>query len=68
MTLQRQYEEKCSQMETREEMIDQLSERLNGSQMDLQSNKDHIQQCEELIQRLNEEAHKMQMEVEIVHF
>lgn len=66
--MQRQYEEKCSQMETREEMIDQLSERLNGSQMDLQSNKDHIQQCEELIQRLNEEAHKMQMEVEIVHF
>ncbi|XP_055490495.1 putative leucine-rich repeat-containing protein DDB_G0290503 isoform X3 [Leucoraja erinacea] len=63
VTLQRQYEEKCSQMETREEMIDQLSERLNGSQMDLQSNKDHIQQCEELIQRLNEEAHKMQMEI-----
>ncbi|XP_032876272.1 paramyosin-like [Amblyraja radiata] len=63
VTLQRQYEEKCSQMETREEMIDQLSERLNGCQMDLQSNKDHIQQCEELIQRLNDEAHKMQMEI-----
>ncbi|XP_078254849.1 uncharacterized protein LOC144593221 [Rhinoraja longicauda] len=63
VTLQRQHEQKCSQMETCEEMIDQLSERLNGSQMDLQSNKDHIQQCEELIQRLNDEAQKMQMEI-----
>ncbi|XP_078396398.1 uncharacterized protein LOC144679671 isoform X2 [Cetorhinus maximus] len=63
VTLQHRYEEKYSQMETCEEMIDQLSEELNARQADLQSNKDHTAQCEQLIETLKDEAQKMQREI-----
>ncbi|XP_067888179.1 polyamine-modulated factor 1-binding protein 1-like isoform X2 [Heterodontus francisci] len=63
VTLQRRYEEKCSQMETCEEMIDQLSEELNAKREELQKNKDHTTQCEQLIQKLKDKAQKMQREI-----
>ncbi|XP_038665581.1 golgin subfamily B member 1-like isoform X3 [Scyliorhinus canicula] len=64
VNLQHRYEEKCCQMEACEEMIDQLSEELNARQEDLQNNKDHTAQCEQLIKILKDEAQKMKREIE----
>ncbi|XP_072323613.1 uncharacterized protein [Scyliorhinus torazame] len=63
VNLQHRYEEKCCQMEACEEMIDQLSEELNARQVDLQNNKDHTAQCEQLIEILKDEAQKMKREI-----
>ncbi|XP_043545063.1 polyamine-modulated factor 1-binding protein 1-like isoform X5 [Chiloscyllium plagiosum] len=63
VTLRHRYEEKCSQIETCEEMIDQLSDELNASQQNLHKNKDHSAQCEQLIDILKDEVQKMQREI-----
>ncbi|XP_072427450.1 uncharacterized protein [Chiloscyllium punctatum] len=63
VTLRHRYEEKCTQIETCEEMIDQLSDELNASQQNLQKNKDHSAQCEQLIDILKDEVQKMQREI-----